>query len=175
MPTHGSKMNEALKVISQGTITQTWTTNTAQDFTAGTEKLLGGVSTVLLASANDEVINWMKLMFVVFPDNQVANFALYQWWLIKQKTTDALPNFDSANFEYDRLIRNGQVLGRSKDIVAVGNDAYTNHRCITVEKYNIRLQKGEELRLVIRPLNTIADGVYEFTALEYRLAGRVAE
>lgn len=156
-----------MSFVTRGTYQREVFSQLALTFAGATEDEVDAVATNIVASADkDELFSWVRCQFKV---HSVAEAFHYEWMLIRCLSADAMQDLDDSDtMEY--LQKEGRVLKRGLVSVALPN--YAAARWQKFEVYNVALNDGEELRLLIRPLvGSTADAGRIYGLLEWRQVG----
>lgn len=132
----------------------------------GTEYELAMVATKLLASGADERIKWARFHVLCF---DIGQFVTGEWMLYKCLSTDADIDMNTAA-TIELLQKRGNLLKRGYYVSSKAD--YGKLQGIKFEIYNVDLNDGEELRLLIRPIQISGANTFNIQGeLEYRIAG----
>jgi len=151
----------ALKWLTKGQYQYVPIDATGSTFTDGTEFQESGISTALKASGQDKVFPWVRIR--LWYQSAASNLA-FDWAVVKQLTTDALPDLDSSAV-IEVLKKDGVLF--AWDTMFQPKNAAGVPRRLQVEFRNVFLRDGQEIRLVIAPRATSAADVNTWGKLEY--------
>lgn len=133
----------------------------------GTEAEVLAVATDIAGSATaDTMYSWIRAKIYLL--NTAVEPLVYEWALIKCQSTDALQDLsDEAVME--KLQKESRIFAR--EFHATGKNE-SGLKPISFELYNVKLDLGEELRLVVLPHRSTAGATAEYYGvLEWRQVG----
>lgn len=136
-----------LDYVLSGTYQCASTTTTSCTFTTDTEFELPLLATSIVC-IEDALLSWVRYRFWCWGGDEQA---FYEWFVIKCQSTDATQDLSSSTVLED-LQREHRIIKRG----AVATPVTTSMRGkpIMIELFNLKLVRGEELRLLVRPLYT---------------------
>jgi hypothetical protein len=139
---------------------QAWAT---RDLTENVEQEIALLSDNIAAPTDDVLLSWIRFRWTCQTlDEPVA----YEWYLLKCKSTDALQDL-SDELVIEAMQRDKAILKRGTYILGYATVGY---KMTTIQLYNVKLERGYELRLVIRPI--ISTGhCKSWARLEWRQVG----
>jgi hypothetical protein len=99
--------------------------------------------------------------------SSAATGTMIEWVVVKQKSADAIPNFDDSA-AMEALKKDGKIFGHSLLYQAPRN--LESPKAISGEWRNVYLVDGEVLRLVYKPVlgsaaDVTTDGLIEYTEM----------
>lgn len=156
----------AVAHVTAGTYNRVTIAADTLDWTSGAEWELTDLATNVAASGKDELYSWIRAKIYVCATGERC---VYEYAVIKCASTDALQNLDDSP-TVELLHKQHKVLAR--DIMMVPAPVNSSVKPVKFEFFNVQLNDGEELRLVIRPIatNTVDLGTY-YGLLEWRKVG----
>lgn len=163
MPGH-STSSVRTDFVTQGTYNVFRATDSGIAWTDGTEYESTRVSNQVLASGKDELYSWVRGQFLLY---SVGSPWRYEWFVVRMNSADALPDFDTSS-EVEVLQKEKRIYARG--MIMAPLRTYSSIRTVKFELYNVKLRDGEELRLIIKPYGTVADGVVQ-SVMEWRKVG----
>lgn len=157
----GTTSSTAIRQVTYGASKRDCTYTADVDHTADLEYEVSNVSDNIVAT-DQETFSYVRVFYSVW---NVATYIVYEWMIIRMKTADSLPDMTSSTAIEDlqdekRIIRRGIIIG----------SPYESPKAINATIYNLVLPAGEELRLVIRPITTVADNT-SYQQVEWRQVG----
>lgn len=158
------KVSVGLRLLSQGTYQRNLIGTTAGSWTAVTEVSVSAFASSLVASGADKVFPWIRMKMWV---SSAATGTMIEWVVVKQKSADAIPNFDDSA-AMEALKKDGKIFGHSLLYQAPRN--LESPKAISGEWRNVYLVDGEVLRLVYKPVlgsaaDVTTDGLIEYTEM----------
>lgn len=155
-----------MKQVVSGTYHRELITATGVTDAAGTERELTTLANIVKADSKDELFSWIR--YVVYRWSS-ADPICYEWAVIRCQQSDATQDLN-ADATVEGLQRMGRILKRGIiwDLPVAGSGP----RPIKFELFNVKLDVGEELRILLCPwVSTAGATVSEKGLLEYRQVG----
>lgn len=153
--------------VTQGTYNVYRATDSGLSFTAGTEYASSRLSNQVAASGKDEMYSWIRGMFRIIHSD--ASVCSGEWFVLKQKTTDALPDMDTSA-EVEVLQKEKRIFAHG--MFSNGSATYYPPKWIKFQLYNVKLNDGEELRFVFKPFTTTVGHGQIMSIMEWRAVGQ---
>ena len=159
--------SSSLSYVTQGTYQRELVELEAQAWTEGTEFEVAAISNNIVAATEnrDDLFSWVKFQGYLFIWATVGQF---EWMVLRMESGDGLPNLND-NGVVEALQKDKRILKRGFYMTA--NAGYEVPPKIKFELFNVKLRYGEEIRLVIRPMETTADAGQVKGILEWRQVG----
>lgn len=158
---------QAVQFVTSGTYQRDIVYQDSIQWAAGTEDEVDQVATSIAGSGTEDTMySWIRGK--IYINNNSGEHMCYEWALIKCQSADAMQDLNDAA-AMEKLMRESRIFGR--DIWACGATR-TSLKPVKFELYQVKLQVGEELRLVVRPVVGSAAGSVGYMGLiEYRKVG----
>ncbi|MEO5351407.1 MAG: hypothetical protein H7836_17460, partial [Magnetococcus sp. YQC-3] len=99
--------------------------------------------------------------------SSTATTMRFEWFVIRMNASDAVPNMDDSD-TVELLHKEKRIYARG--FVSQANLSYAPIKPVKFEFYNVRLRDGEELRFILKPWTTHADGIVR-SIVEWRQVG----
>lgn len=154
-----------LQFVTSGTYQRAVTAATVCSPTSGTEFELPLIAANIFCT-EDAMLSWVRYQFLLAANNE---YCAYEWFILKCQSTAGIQDLSDSTVVED-LQREKRIFSRGLMINPPCEDSVP--RLVKVEYFNVKLNRGEELRCVIRPLRTNGanTGVY-LELLEWRQVG----
>jgi hypothetical protein len=153
--------------MTAGTYQRELSSQTAITWTGGTETEVTALANSIVANVadQDEMWSWIRFQFYV---GHSSAFMYYEYMVIKCLATDATQDLNSSSV-VESLHKQSRIFARGLMYSCSSAGA---SKPIKLELYNVKLEYGEELRLLIRPLHDVvgATGMV-YGLLEFRRVG----
>lgn len=165
MPRAGK--GSAVGFVTKGTYNREACDEGAFTLTAGTEKEVANVAVYIHATAagGDQLYSWIRGCFFVWADTGM----LYEWALVKGLIGAAVPNLNDSD-TVEKLHKDGKLFARGIDMSPIKETGRL--KPIKFELYNVILQDGEELMMIVNPWCTSgANNARIMGLLEWRQVG----
>lgn len=167
MPRDSSGQNVGLEYVTSGTYQCEHSPPTALSVVADTEVELGLLATNIVCT-EDALISWIRYRWAVWSIDEPL---VFEWFLIKCQSTDAIQDL-SDNLVIEGLQRDSKIFARGVQVEPVGGRDATAPVLHTHQFYNVKLKRGEELRMVIMPYSSCtASHAFAVQLLEWRQVG----
>lgn len=154
-----------LEFVTSGTYQREVSTDSAFDLTAGTEKELPLLATHIVCT-EDALLSWIRMFWNVSASDERT---VYEWFVIRCQAADSTQDL-STNTVVEDLQRAKKILKRG--LVSQSHYLAGGNKIQKLELFNVKLSRGEELRLLIRPLfSNTANHVIMYALLEWRQVG----
>lgn len=159
--------SQAVDFVTKGTYQRLLVEPAVVQHVSGTEGEITAIAGVILTPAEgDAMFSWIRYKSFIYSTDAVGDKLLFEYALIKCGTGDALQDLNDS-VKMEDLHKQSRVFARDTIFVRSG-DAKT----IKFELFNVALDNGEELRLVIRPwITTTGASVFHRGVLEWRQVG----
>jgi hypothetical protein len=144
----GVRRSPAVDFVTGGTYQRNVVNETGITFTAGTEIEGTSLASVIVADVADQdsLFSWVRGKLYIYHNSLPI---IFEWMIIKCLGTDALQDLND-NAVVEKLHKESRIMAR--DVSYGGTPTYVPPKNIKFEFYNVKLDTGEELRLVIRPI-----------------------
>lgn len=154
-----------LQFVTSGTYQREVVNQSGLDLVVGTEAEIPELATNIVCT-EDALLSWVRMHWAHYSHTEAE---LYEWFVIKCQSSDGIQDLSSATVVED-LQRLKKIFGRG--VVTQCAAAYGKVKVMKLEFFQVKLNRGEELRLVLRPIlaNTASAGKY-FAVLEWRQVG----
>lgn len=141
----------AVQHVTRGTYQREIVADSGLTLTPGTEFEVNELGDNVVASTadKDELFSWVRGFLFVY---DTTNHVVYEWAVVRQLSTDGLPDFNSSS-AVEALHKDKKILARGM-LLCPDPDSGGPVKPIKFEFYNVALRYGEELRLVIRPIQS---------------------
>lgn len=160
-------VKSSVQFVTSGTYQRALVYQDNMTWVANTEDEVDGVAAAIAGDVTkDTMYSWIRAK--IYVNNNVAEHMGFEWALIKCASGDALQDLNSAA-DMEKLMKESRIFARDVQYYSLSRGSV---KPIRFELFNVKLNLGDELRLVVRPLCASAGAsMYYIGLIEWRQVG----